>query len=148
MAKYLQGHFKPKNPSKYRGDPQNIIYRSSWELSYMLRLDKNPNVIEWQSEEQYILYRSPLDGNIHRYFPDFKIVLKEPDGSLKTMIIEIKPASQTKPPVPKKKITKKLVREIAEYGINQAKWDAAKEYCAEEGYTFQVLTEIDLGIKR
>ena len=33
------GKFTPKNPSKYRGDPTNIIYRSSWERRVMNYLD-------------------------------------------------------------------------------------------------------------
>ena len=39
-----QGRFKPKNPSKYMGDPTNIIYRSSWELRLMSYLDDHKNV--------------------------------------------------------------------------------------------------------
>ena len=29
----IQGRYKAKNPSKYKGDPSNIIFRSSWELT-------------------------------------------------------------------------------------------------------------------
>ena len=28
----MKGRYKPINPSKYKGNPTNIIYRSSWEL--------------------------------------------------------------------------------------------------------------------
>ena len=27
-----KGKFKPKNPTKYKGDLKEIVYRSSWEL--------------------------------------------------------------------------------------------------------------------
>ena len=70
MAAY-QGKFKPKNPSKYKGDPTNIVYRSSWELKLMMYLDTHPNVLKWGSEEIVIPYESPVDGRMHRYFPDF-----------------------------------------------------------------------------
>ena len=41
-----QGRYIPKNPHKYRGDPHNIIYRSSWEYRVCVRLDLNENVVE------------------------------------------------------------------------------------------------------
>jgi len=71
-----QGYFKPKNPQKYKGDPTNIIYRSGWELKFMLYVDSHPEILEWGSEEFSIPYRSPIDGRIHRYFPDFYIKKK------------------------------------------------------------------------
>ena len=49
--KTKQGRFKPRNPGKYKGDPSNIIYRSSWEKKFMLWCDCNLNVLEWGSEE-------------------------------------------------------------------------------------------------
>ena len=74
MGKTYKGVFKPKNPSKYRGDPTNIIYRSRWELLFMRYLDNNSGIKEWASEELIIPYRSPIDGRVHRYFPDFSPV--------------------------------------------------------------------------
>ncbi len=41
-----QGYFKPKNPQKYKGDPTNIIYRSGWELKFMLYVDSHPEILE------------------------------------------------------------------------------------------------------
>ena len=49
--KTLKGKYTPKNPIKYKGDPTNIIYRSSWELKFMKWCDLREDVIEWQSEE-------------------------------------------------------------------------------------------------
>ena len=48
------------------GNPTNIIYRSSWELRVMNYFDRNPNILQWASEEFSIPYRSPIDGGRHR----------------------------------------------------------------------------------
>jgi len=33
---------------------------------------------------------------------------------------------------------------VATYGINSAKWEAAKEFCADRNWEFVVLTEKDV----
>jgi hypothetical protein len=33
------------------------------------------------------------------------------------------------------------------YGVNQAKWKAAQEVCNDRGWKFQIMTEVELGIK-
>jgi hypothetical protein len=68
MSKFMQGRFKPMNPQKYKGDPSNIIYRSSWELKLLQYLDKHPQIDWYASEELVIPYMSPIDGRMHRYF--------------------------------------------------------------------------------
>jgi hypothetical protein len=145
MAAY-RGKFQPRNPQKYKGDFTNIVYRSSWELRFMGYLDSNPNIIQWSSEEIFIPYKSPLDGKWHRYFPDFIIRMRDKDGKVLTKMIEIKPRSQSVPPAPKAKgqHTKKYLKEVATYGINQAKWKAANEYCLDRNWQFVVLTERDV----
>jgi hypothetical protein len=65
---------------------------------------------------------------------------------LEGTIIEVKPASQAVPPKPKKRITKQYINEVMTYGINEAKWKAATEYCKDRGWKFVVVTEKDLGI--
>jgi hypothetical protein len=142
-----KGFFKPKNPHKYKGDPTNIIYRSSWELKLMVYLDGHPDVLEWSSEEFFIPYRSPVDNKIHRYFPDFKVKKRLVDGTIETVVIEVKPKSQSIPPTIKTKTTRKYIREVMIYGINEAKWKAAKEYCSDRKWKFMVMTEQELGIK-
>ena len=133
--------FKPRHPEKYKGDPTNICYRSSWEFKYMYKLDHSPDIIEWQSEEFFIAYVSPIDGKVHRYFPDFKIKTKDN----KILVIEIKPLYQTQPPKQSKgKINKSYIREVATYGVNMAKFEAAKKYCENKGWHFQILTEKEL----
>src|SRR6056297_545767 len=93
-----KGRFKPKNPKKYMGDPTNIIYRSRWELLLMSYCDRHPHVVEWASEEVVIPYRSPIDGRIHRYFPDFLVKRINKKGIKETILIEVKPEYQTVPP--------------------------------------------------
>jgi hypothetical protein len=84
MSKY-KGFFKPKNPDKYMGNPTNIIYRSSWELKLMIRLDEDPSIISWGSEEVVIPYRSPIDNRIHRYFVDFIVNKINRNGKKETV---------------------------------------------------------------
>ena len=148
MAKY-QGYFKPKNPQKYKGDPTNIVYRSRWELLVMSRFDSDPNVIWWSSEETIIPYRSPIDNRIHRYFVDFTARLNKSDGGTKTVLIEVKPYAQTRPPVisESKKKSRKYINEVMTWGVNSAKWKAAQEYCKDRGYEFMIMTENEIGIK-
>lgn len=145
--KTYKGRFTPKNPKKYKGDPTNIIFRSLWERKFMHHLDTNTAVVEWSSEEVIIPYRSPLDNRIHRYFPDFYVKARNADGSIKEMIVEIKPKKETKEPIKKKRITKQYISEVTTWGKNQAKWSAAEEYCEDRGWEFMILTEDHLGIK-
>ena len=142
-----KGRFSPKNPKKYRGDPTNIIFRSLWELRVMKYLDENTNILEWASEEIAIPYISPVDNRYHRYFPDFIVRAKTPDGSTKTMMLEVKPKNQTIEPKVQSKRTKKYLTEVMTWGVNQAKWSAAKEYCLDRGWEFKLVTEDHLGIK-
>ena len=140
-----KGMFRPTNPKKYKGDPNNVIYRSSWELKLMLYLDKHPEVVQWSSEEIVIPYRSPIDGRLHRYFPDF-YVKKEVNGRIETLLIEVKPKVQTRPPTVQKKRTKKYINEVMTWGINEAKWKAAKLYCEDRDWKFVLMTEKELGL--
>jgi hypothetical protein len=142
-----KGKYKPSFPDKYHGDVTSIIYRSLWERKFMVYCDTNDNVLEWSSEEKCVPYRSPLDGKIHRYFPDFLIKVKESDGSIKKYMIEIKPSKQTVPPPKPKRQTQKYISEVYEYAKNQSKWESAREWCADNGYEFKVITEHELGIK-
>jgi len=136
----MQGKFQPLNPSKYMGNPTNIVFRSSWELAVMRLLDNNPEVVGWGSEEVVIPYRSPLDGRVHRYFTD--MIVKNKNGEV--IIIEIKPYQQTQQPVPPKKQTKRFINEVTTYVVNQAKWKAAEEYCNTKGWKFMILTEKEI----
>ena len=136
-----KGFFSPTNPSKYKGRSNNIIYRSSWELRFMNYCDKNPSIIEWSSEEVVIPYTSPLDGKTHRYFVDFYCKIRNKDGIVEKVLVEIKPKKFTKAPVKKKKVTKSYLNEVRQWGINSAKWDAAKKWSKKKGMKFVILTE-------
>lgn len=139
-----KGKYKPSFPEKYSGDPTNIIYRSLWERKFCVYCDLNENILSWSSEEKAIPYRSPIDGKIHRYFPDFLIKVKESNGSIKKYMIEIKPKKQTAPPIKPQRQTKGYIREAYEYAKNQAKWESARDWCADRGYEFKIITENEL----
>ena len=141
-----RGKYYPSFPRKYKGDPTNIIYRSLWERKFMVYCDKNTKILEWGSEEIALPYISPHDSRVHRYFPDFYIKVQENTGKIKRYLIEVKPLKQiTKPKKPKRQ-TKGYIREAFEYARNQAKWKAAREYCADRMWEFKVITEKELDI--
>ena len=140
------GKFRPTKPRKYKGDPTNIVFRSLWELKFMKYCDTNKNIIKWASEEHVIRYKSPIDEKYHRYYPDFYIKYIDNSGKTLESIIEIKPLKQVNPPKQQKRRTKKYVAEVYEYAKNQAKWEAATEYCKDRRWDFKVLTEKELGI--
>lgn len=143
---YVQGRFYPTNPDKYRGDPTQIIFRSSWELKLMKFFDVNRGVLWWNSEDLPIPYISPLDQRPHRYFPDFVVCVKSREGGEKTYMIEVKPHAQTQLRPPPKAQTRKYLNEVATYAVNDAKWEAAREFCLLHNWKFQVLTEKDIPI--
>jgi len=147
MAESIKSLFKPTKPKKYKGDVRNIICRSSWERRFCNWCDTNESILEWGSEEFWIPYLSPIDNRTHRYFPDFIIKVKESTGDIKTYVIEVKPKRQTRPPIKKKRVSKSYLYEIKTYSVNQAKWNAASEWCKDRKIEFKIITENELGIK-
>lgn len=133
--------FNPENPSKYIGDFSNIICRSLWERKVCKWLDTNINVLRWASEEIKIPYVSPKDNKIHNYYPDFFAEVKTKQGNIETLLIEVKPEKQTKPPKKPKKKSNNFLRESITYEINKSKWQSAKKYCEKNGWKFVILTE-------
>jgi hypothetical protein len=107
--------------------------------------DTNPGVVKWSSEETIIPYVSPVDKKYHRYFVDFKIIVNTSKGQ-KTILIEVKPDKQTRPPAIKQKVTKSYVKEVVTYAINDAKFTAAREFCEKRDWEFQIVNEYDLKI--
>ena len=142
-----KGRYNPVNPNKYKGNSQNIIYRSLWERKFMVYCDTNDKVLEWGSEEIIIPYVSPWDGKVHRYFPDFYIKVKQSNGNIKKFIIEVKPKKQTRPPKPVVRKTKRWINEVRTFGINEAKWKHATKWCKDNDMEFKILTEEELGIR-
>jgi hypothetical protein len=146
-TKTYKGRFRVANAAKYTGDITNIVYRSLWELKFMKWCDSSISVVEWGSETVIIPYISPIDNKVHRYFVDFYIKVRTKANSIEKYLIEIKPEKFTKPPeIPKKK-TKRFIDEVFQYGVNDAKWKAAFEFCKDRNMKFVILTEKDLGIK-
>ena len=146
-SKYRQGKYRPHNPQKYGGNPYNIVYRSSYELKFMQYCDLTESVISYQSEEFCIPYRSPIDNKYHRYFPDFFVKYKDKDGNNRTLVVEIKPAKDLKmPETNPKRRTKSWAYSVKMWVVNQAKWEACREYCKDRGWEFKVFTERELGI--
>ena len=147
-----KGKFRPKNPKKYKGNPTNIIYRSLLERRFMVYLDSTPAVLKWSSEEIIIPYVSPLDNRVHRYFPDFYMKYKNSQRMIVETLIEIKSSIQTKPPNPKRKLTKtgrkskRYLREVNTYIINDAKWKQAIKYCEERNWKWRIITEKEINI--
>ena len=147
MAESIKSRYKPSNPKKYNGNPNNIICRSSWERKFCQWCDRNTSVVSWASEEISIPYVSPKDNRIHRSYPDFLSKVKEINNKLQTYVVEVKPKKQTLPPKKKKKITKSYIYECTTYAVNQAKWKAADEFCRDNRINFKIVTEDELGIK-
>lgn len=135
MAK---GRFIPKNPHKYMGNANNIIFRSSWELSVMKFFDTSSAVSKYASEEIAIPYVSPLDGRVHRYFPDFIAKITDASGVTDTWLIEVKPLHQTD-----MKYAKNLLQQ-KEIAKNEAKWRAAINFASLNNMKFKILTELDI----
>ena len=129
--------FKPQNVGKYVGDHTKIKCRSLWERRLCKFLDENANILKWAFEEIAIPYTSPIDQKIHDYYPDF--LVKFNDGKeVKSWMIEIKPKKQT---LLKENASKK---EKITWIINNAKWEAAKNYCNKNNMEFKILTEKEL----
>ena len=142
------GKYYPRYPKKYKGDPTNIVFRSLWEKKFMNYCDLTESISEWQSEEFWIPYRSPIDNRVHRYFPDFFLKYKDSFGKKRSVIIEVKPKKETKmPPQNPKKRTKAWAYSVRTYAVNQAKWKAAREFCKDRNIEFKIMTEYELGIK-
>ena len=137
--------FVPKIPTKYIGDFNKINCRSLWERKFCKFLDENINIIRWSFETLKIQYMSPKDNALHFYIPDFIVEKKNSKGEIETLVVEIKPAKQTKKPIPtKRKHKRSLIAENITYAINISKWEAAKRFCEKHSWKFIILTENEL----
>jgi len=143
---YRQGYWKPKNPEKYIGNVDNIFYRSGWELKFLNFADMNPQVLKYGSEELAIPYFSEVDQKIHKYFPDFVMIVKNNSGEIKKYMVEIKPESQVSPPKKRSKVTKGYINEMKTYSVNTSKWRAAEAFCLKHNIEFIIMTEKHLKV--
>jgi len=134
MPNFRQGVYTCKNLDKYvgRNKPR---YRSSWEMTFMMFLDSNDNIVQWASESISIPYRNPVTGKQSMYVPDFFVTYRSRDNTTRAEIIEIKPKKQSL-------IESRMSdRDRAVVAVNYAKWDAATKWCRRNGLTFRVINE-------
>lgn len=134
MKSYVQGQYKPVNPTKYVGK-YPIVFRSSWEFKVMQFFDTNPNIMSWASESIKIPYQNPFTGKYTVYVPDFVVTYVDAKGSQKAEIIEVKPAKETFLEQAKSQRAKAAV------ALNTYKWAAAQAFANHHGMTFRVMTE-------
>lgn len=136
--KFSQGTYEVQNPEKYVGIGKPR-YRSSWELSVMTMCDNNPAINQWASESIKIPYKDPLTGKATVYVPDFLVVFVDNSKKKRAELWEIKPAKQAfKESVGKNKYDQ------AQYVRNMVKWEAARNWCKQNGVHFRIITEHDL----
>jgi hypothetical protein len=134
MPKFRQGTYEIKNIEKYvgKGTPR---YRSGWELTFMMFLDNNANILQWASESISIPYRHPLTGKHTIYIPDFLVTYRGQNDTTVAELIEIKPKKQS---LLESKATS---RDRAIVAVNYAKWDAATKWAKANGLSFRVINE-------
>jgi hypothetical protein len=136
--KFSQGLFNPTNPEKYIGRG-SIKYRSSWELRFMNFLDTHPSVKQWASESISIKYENPVAKKVKSYVPDFFIIYEDANGNRKGELVEIKPHKETT-----LEAAGRSTKNQIQAAVNQAKWEAAREFCKRNGISFRVITEHDM----
>ncbi len=134
MPNFRQGVYTVKNTEKYvgRGSPR---YRSGWEMTFMMFLDNNDNIVQWASESISIPYRNPLTGKQSMYVPDFFVTYRDRNNQTRAELIEIKPKKQSL-------IESRMSdRDRAIVAVNYAKWDSATKWARRNGVTFRVINE-------
>ena len=134
MPNFRQGIYTVRNPGKYvgKGTPR---YRSGWEMTFMMFLDSNDNIVQWASESITIPYRNPITGKQSMYVPDFFVTYRGRDNTTRAELIEIKPKKQSL-------IESKMNdRDRAIVAVNYAKWASAQKWCQRNGLTFRVINE-------
>lgn len=136
--KFSKDFYKVRNPEKYVGS-KVPMYRSSWELTFMLFCDNNPSIQQWASEPVKIPYRDPLTGKQTVYVPDFLISYVDKNQKKHVELVEIKPAKQTL----REKVGKNPYDQ-AQYVKNMAKWEAASAWCKQQGIKFRIINENDI----
>ena len=140
-SRFKQGYFDQYNPKKYFGK-RPIIYRSSWELSFMLKMEANNSVEAWTSEEIVIPYtmKEKKNGKFvlvrHNYHTDFSVILKIG----KKIVVEVKPLAQCA-------LNESQIHRNPTIYKNACKWRAAIEWCKANGYIFKIITEEHLKTK-
>ena len=138
MSRFAQGKFNLKNVEKYIGN-KTPTYRCGGEFTFMKFCDEHPSVAKWAREAIKIPYRNPVSGKQTIYVPDFFIVYSDRKGKQRVELIEVKPKNQTV----KEKVGRSKHNQ-AHWIVNQAKWEAARAYCKQNGIYFRIVTEDDI----
>lgn len=153
-GKYKQGLFIPVNKEKViqLNNKGGVYFRSGLEEKMMVYLDRNPAIIKWSAEWIKIPYVKktwsvPLQSFIessHIYYPDFYYEIKV-KGETKRVVAEVKPDSETRPPILKENMTAKQMKNLEYslkmYNTNMTKWKYMIDYCNRKGFDFIILTE-------
>lgn len=162
-AKTKQGYYKVQNIEKYIGDPNLVVYRSSWEYSFCRWCDFSPSIIRWSSEPIKVPYydriskleeckKQGLDPNnpknwiIKNYNVDFWIEVQKENNKTQKMFIEIKPSNKLKKPIPPRhdaplKEQRQFNIAAKEFIINEAKWAAMNAWADKNNVKFYIFTE-------
>jgi hypothetical protein len=162
-ARTKQGYYKVQNKEKYMGDPNLVIFRSSWEHTFCRWCDFSPSILRWSSEPIRVPYydrvskldelkRQGLDPNnpknwvVKYYNTDYWIEVAKGDGTTQKMFVEIKPSGKLKKPIPPNdnaplKEVRRFNLLAKEYLINEAKFAALKAWAERSGAQFWVFTE-------
>lgn len=101
----------------------SISYRSGWEKSLCEYLDADSSVISYSYESIKIPYTTSVRSRrIRTYIPDFSIEMTND----RHILCEVKPLNR--------------VMQVK----NQKKFEAAENWCKENGYEFIIITEFEL----
>ncbi len=158
-----QGYYRVQNRSKYVGDANLVVYRSSWEMKFAKWCDYSPSVLRWSSEPIKIPYydrvsrldeckkngldpNNPKNWKVRNYFTDFWLEIDKGEGITEKWFIEIKPANKLKKPIPpapnaKLKDIKRFNMLAKEYLINEGKFAALNSWAKKHNMKFFVFTE-------
>src|SRR5574344_1387886 len=144
-SRLRQGYFKPKHPEKYKGDVNQIIYRSGWEFKFFKFCDENPMVLEYSSEPIGIDYWNSVTKKQAKDWIDGYMKTINKSGTIREWLIEVKPDKYIRPPEAPQRLTEKqtygYVRHAKMYLINTDKFKAAKAYAKAHNMTFGIITE-------
>lgn len=145
-SRYKQGYLKLKNKSKYLGDPNLVIYRSSYEKKFYKELDEDNNVVGWEAEPEWlkVKYVDPISKKIRTYYPDV-FVIKNVNGERKQFVIEIKSNAFLKKPIKKQNMTpkqrKSYMKKMYNFLVIMSKKSAAQKMCERKGWEYLFMTE-------
>ena len=159
-SNYNQGNYVPKNKDKVNklNTQGGVYFRSSWEKKIMHWLDSNSTITKWGAECLRIPYQMTHFDNgdtkikEHSYFPDFYYEMRLSDGTLKQVVVEVKPMkefqmvqdlNEGKLNVPENgmKKLKNFEYDLKMAYKNKQKWETMINWCNKKGYDFIIITE-------